>query len=555
VAAIAASSVWRATVFGGRGGLHRQLTTLAFHNLDSPHRCIHVDDIQRLILEVVGEEKLKILNEQLGQEKQLLLDLATGLRTNAISQAAFDQGAQATAKTMAQLNQQIRELQSNARGASAQGLLQMQYIMDDLINTSGNWERHLASISNNIPGLVQSAKGLGPIGDKIASWAGPIGIVATGLIALAPAARAAWEAISDGKPKEALDDLAERAKRVTDELKKLRESVTSEESETRKGYEGLMAGVTPDVERGIAAGLVASGSGAQMTAAESGRLERARQDMRLARSEPAKQAAEEQMRNAQLEIQAGINKRNAQLAGEMAAQIPTNANIRQKVRGFAQAQPGVFPNGFASDMAALEPERMRSDEAEADAWEAQVNDWADQGKRRRERLAREKRAKAEADRKKKEADRKKKHDNDEVDRIVEHFSTTGDELDTASHREAIRAQRDLERQMTPAAQRRRKVDDYAQRMSDFNQRKGWGLGDDAIQRAASQAVDMVQNGANVNQALMSAFDGQIRKMQALSMQLQQQVGQINMMQARARGLGMGPDQSGQYSYLPPALGY
>jgi hypothetical protein len=520
-----------------------------------------VDDIQRLILEVVGEDKLKILTEQLSQEKQLLLDLAAGLRTNAINQATFDAGAQATAKTMAQLNQQINELQRNTRGASAQGLLQLQYIMDDLINTSGNWDRHIASISNNIPGLVQSAKGLGPIGEKIASWAGPIGIVATGLIALAPAAKAAWDAMSDGVPKEALDDLAERAKKLKSELDKLRASVTTEETETRKNFEGLLAGHTPDVERGIAAGLAASGTGAQLTREESMtnadveawvNAQYAKTYGKVAPGSQVDRArlqeiAERQAGQAQRRTAGGIrvNAENARIAGEMAAQIPTSAAVRQRVHGFAQASPNLFPHGFASDMAALEPDRMKADSDEADEWLEKTEGWAEAGKRRRE-------ARAIAKRKKAEADRKKKHDNDEVDRIVEHFSTTPNELDEATHREALRAQRDaqreLARQSTPAAQRQRQIGDYAARMSNYNDRTRSGLSDEQINSAATQAVQMVKQGANVNNALMAAFQGQVRQMIALQQQLQMQA-------ARARALGMGPDQSGQYSYLPPALAY
>ena len=156
----------------------------------------------------------------------------------------------------------------------------------------------------------------------------------------------------------------------------------------------MLAGHTPEVERGIAAGLASSGARAQMTAEEQQRIERARQDMNLARSDAAKQAAAEQMRHAQLDIQGRINKSNAQMAGEMAAQLPTNAKVRDRVRGFARSAANTFPKNFASDLAALEPDRMQSDSDEADAWLEQVADWSDQGKRRRARLAKEKRDKA-----------------------------------------------------------------------------------------------------------------------------------------------------------------
>ena len=69
-------------------------------------------------------------------------------------------------------------------------------------------------------------------------------------------------------------------------------------------------------------------------------------------------------------------------------------------------------------------------------------------------------------------------------------------------------------------------------MSQANDRNGIGLGDEQIQRAAAQAVEMVSGGVRVNQAMTAAMETQIAKMQSLSDQLRQQYGQIGAMQAR-----------------------
>ena len=54
---------------------------------------IVMDQTDRLIIEVVGKDKLEALNTELAKEQKALKDLAEQLRTNAINQQQFDQAA------------------------------------------------------------------------------------------------------------------------------------------------------------------------------------------------------------------------------------------------------------------------------------------------------------------------------------------------------------------------------------------------------------------------------------------------------------------------------
>lgn len=485
-----------------------------------------VDEVQRLILEVKGDDALKLLNNELAKEKEHLKDLRLLHGLEPVS-ANWELVVQSRQK-IADLNKEIANIgASSKRAASPAGLLQLQYVLDDLVNTSGNWERHLASISNNIPGLVTSL-GQG------AGVAGAVGLITTALIALAPAAAKAWEALSDSIPKEKLEEIAAAAKKVKDELDKIKASKTPEAETTQKGFEDLFAGHGEEIQSGIARALAQTGEGAQMTPAERARIERARQEMSLARTDQSRQLAQEEMTRARQEVQAAIDARNAEAAGHLLGRAPMERGIRDRIRRLATAVPQAFPGGFAGDMMSMEPEVMEARDAEAEAFDRANQEYVERKRERRKAAA--------------EAARKKAAD----DRLVDQLNRQGQEGDEhlrqAAEREGIQAQRELARAASPAAQRQRQADDYAARMSSFNQRNQTGLSDDQIQAAAAQAVQMVTAGANVNDALMAAFAGQIQQMQALRMRLQQQA-------ARARALMMGSDFSGNFSQLPPALGY
>jgi hypothetical protein len=508
------------------------------------------DEIQNLILNVRGQDELARLNQQLDSESRILNQLAADFRQGNISQAQFDAGAQAMAGSIVGLNHQIAELDSRARGmGSPQGLLNLSYIFDDLANTTGGWERKLASISNNIPALLMSL-GKDGLQGKIAALAGPIGLVATALIALAPLAKAAWDSMSSDKPKEVLDEIAAAAKRVKDELDKLRGSESPEAAETRKGFEDLFAGRGKEIQGSIANALTATGRGEHMTPAEAAaagqtdaeidaavdadiRAQGAAGKAWAAAEKTQRKAIRDRQRSAAIER---INKANVEEAGKLLGRAPNEIGARQTILALAQATPGNFSAGFAGDMRSMEADAIAARDAEAAAFEESNERYRELKRHRRD--AAKKRA--------------------EENRKIDALNRQGEQGDEALARDADRerrqdlragqqAQRDLNRDAA-IRQRRGPVDDFARRMWDFNQQNRAGLSDDQIQSAAAQAVQMVRAGANVNDALMSAFMGQMQQMQALQQRLQMQA-------ARARGLMMGSDFSGNFSQIPPGLGY
>ena len=114
------------------------------------------------------------------------------------------------ASSIVGLNQQIAQLDHGAKGlANPQSLLGLSYIFDDLANTTGGWERKLASIGNNIPGLSCPSEKRDSREKR--STRRTHRARCHGIDRAAPLAKSAWDAIADGKPKEALDDLADRA--------------------------------------------------------------------------------------------------------------------------------------------------------------------------------------------------------------------------------------------------------------------------------------------------------------------------------------------------------
>ncbi len=189
-----------------------------------------MDEVQRLLLQVVGQDKLQALNKELDAENKLLRDQAEQLRLGTINQVQFSNAVFSSASKAVALNTEIAKLTRETKNYS-QSALQLGYVIDDLANTSGDWTRKLAAISNNLPGLIMSL-GAG------AGLAGVLGIVGTALIALAPMAKAAYAAMTGNEAelaKDKLKEIEDHLKKVRDEFAKLRDMPTgAEKTEAEK---------------------------------------------------------------------------------------------------------------------------------------------------------------------------------------------------------------------------------------------------------------------------------------------------------------------------------
>lgn len=514
-----------------------------------------MDDIQRLILQVEGEEKLKSLNAELIKEKDFLKDLLEIQRQGVVGINPAD--IESSARRMVQLNQQINELSKSSKGlAGTQGLLQLQYVMDDLVNTSGNWERHLASISNNIPGLVTSLGGS-------MGLAGAIGLIATAAIALAPAVKAAWDNLAGNEPelaKERLKELKKEAEDLTkafDKLSNVPDSGEKLAGESRQIYLE-MPGHAATAQRLAAQGFGQKEVDAAMTDEEKLRL-KPTEGLRTMTDEDitakAQQGREQALRAQAAGTFAGqpmewYQRDKAEWERRRSVAQNEYKDISRTVRGrmakelvVGAAKPGRAAEQQGIRLRQLLPEDMRQNlptalEAETsdkqtDAWLETTQGWADQGKEKRAKAAKAKAAQAKRDR--------------ETDMLNRQGQAADEARRKAQEDEAAKGAKDLDRRMAEGA-RHGEEDRYAATMSDFNRRNGSGLSDHQIQEAARQVVGMTRSGADAVDAMTVAFDLQLSQMRALQQRLQQQA-------ARIRGLGTGPDQSGNFCQLTPSLGF
>lgn len=111
------------------------------------------DEIRRLILEVVGEDKVKSLREQVDLETASLLKLRDSMKGLTDEQFANDKGVQLATQSLARLNKELeahggksRDLSQNARAAS--------YAFQDFTSASGDLGQKLNAITNNIDGML-----------------------------------------------------------------------------------------------------------------------------------------------------------------------------------------------------------------------------------------------------------------------------------------------------------------------------------------------------------------------------------------------------------------
>jgi hypothetical protein len=483
-----------------------------------------VDEVQRLLLQVEGREKLEALNASLAKEMDFLNQLREIQKQGVVGVSPAQ--IEAAARSVVDLNRQIADVQKGTKDFSGSAL-QLGYVLDDLTNTSGDWTRKLASISNNIPGLIMSL-GLG------GGVAGMIGLISTGLIALTPVVKNAMGAFTgpDALPrvKALLDDAAERVKGLQGELDKLMKSRPMKEKQTASEVEFLVGEEGPEkLIRGIAAGMGAAGDGARMTDAERQRIKNLRGALGGSDDERVVAA----IRQAQFEINGRITGENERMAAEMLASAPTSAASRRRI--------GRYLPEFGEALASTEPE---ADEA----GEAQVQAVIDEGNRAHEAgVARRKRAAEHARKSRATAQRDARRTAEDI--------ATADEAERAHEQKSrATAQRDARRtaeDIATADEAERARPREAARAQILQAGEQMGLPaaftGDQVNEMADEVVRLGKQGVDTNTAILATLSGKVRQMQRLSAQMQAQA-------AWANQLGMGSDQSGDFSAMPPLLG-
>lgn len=109
------------------------------------------DEVRRLILEVLGEEKVRSLREQIDEEKKSLVALASAIPHLTAEEISKDRAIQAATANLARMTQELRSTEVAHRNA---GLAALEFSrgMEDL-------QYGLNGVVNNIPGIVMALGG------------------------------------------------------------------------------------------------------------------------------------------------------------------------------------------------------------------------------------------------------------------------------------------------------------------------------------------------------------------------------------------------------------
>jgi hypothetical protein len=512
------------------------------------------DEVQNLILKIIGDEKLSVLNAELDKEAKLIKQATADLREMTISEQQFEAVIMSSYPKLEKLNGEIKNLSREAKQFSGQGGIQLAYVMDDLANTSGNWQRHLASISNNMPGLLQSM-GVG------AGLAGQLSLVYTGFVVALPIIQKFFDSITGQSPDAvaALEKIKKAAEEAAAAFNKAVEKPTGGEEESGKALQSLVAGPQG---RQIQDALVKAAE-ATKTGAVLGETPEDIDQLPLATrmaikgfdaigDTTASQGIRRDNKGLLDQIIADRVKRErlgyAQTAFGEAFEGKTRQE-RQKglmtIQGLHQARPDFFPPGFGSELAHSTEQGIAADAAESDADQAALDD----SNRQWEATKKAAQATRKAAKAKAAADEKIRKDNE---RLASEQQAGLARFEAKNKREGDQAQRQLNREAA-ARQRARAVADRAEakeapirQMQDFV-----GQNSDAnpaqAREIAENAVRMMeQTGVPAMVAAQSAY----LQLQQRLMRLEQQLQGVDSGFRRANNRQLGQDNFSFQSPMP-----
>lgn len=316
---------------------------------------------QELVLKIIGEQQLKELNVQFEKEKELIQQATTNFKNLAITQAQYEQVVAASVPRLMQLNAEMKALNQEAKSFSGNSGLQLSYVIDDLANTSGNWQRHLASISNNMPGLLMSM-GVGT------GLAGQLAMVYTGFVVVLPVLKQFFDMITGGSEearknmealKKATDDAAESFDKLVEKPGKAEEASQKAIAEKLQGPGGRA------VQDALISSMTARGTGEPATSEED-----IPQWLRMyAKIDPVGAAGMRDAnkaliaQNAQERIKKGnLQRAQAVLGGFQAGATQQERNeALMTLQGHMQANPQMFPADF--QISNLTPEAFGQQQA------------------------------------------------------------------------------------------------------------------------------------------------------------------------------------------------
>jgi hypothetical protein len=189
------------------------------------------DEVRRLILEVVGEDRIRQLREQVDKEREALLALTSTMSNLTPAQIAQDKAVQAATVHMAELNQEIVKLGGSHRNLGY-AALEASRAFEDL-------QYGIGGVINNIPGLVMALGG----GAGLTAALSVLAVVGNQLVKhFFPD----WEG-GVKKVKEANEQLTEAIKEQQKALKALEEAKPAKE-----GVEGVIGEHREEMRKALA---------------------------------------------------------------------------------------------------------------------------------------------------------------------------------------------------------------------------------------------------------------------------------------------------------------
>lgn len=493
------------------------------------------DEVQNLILQVEGEQKVRQLIQALKDELKVMDDLRAMLGSVPSQQAMFNKEMDVSRDKVAALAKEILNLQAVDSGSGSGGGGGFQFrggMRADLILT------HLVrTLTDETVTLTAKLERLGAVMPWILNmfgiggpWAAGLSITTVAVVELYSRWNDLMAALGNEAPRDAakaIEELAERSKKAIDAFRKNLNQPTAEEHQVQGVYKQMMVGEQGDrMEQSVIDAMIATGTAPGYDAGESQILAakpRGADDaVRLA----ALQARIR--REAEPRIRAERTKRARHLLG--AVQAGETPEERQEARGtllgLARAAPKAFPAGIPGELEHLTPEGIKADEEASDAAE----DAFEEGNEAWRKL---KRGNA---RKRKEAEARKKQDAADMDqgRQMQLRQKAHDEAQAKQFFEHQRHQAERH-QGEPTGQELNFVRRTARQM-------GQDPTNEQVHEMARAAINMNGQGVDAVNAVVLAIQQKINQMDRAAAQWAQLKAQV--------GRRMGSDQTGAVSMTP-----
>jgi hypothetical protein len=487
-------------------------------------------DIQRLILEVDGQQRVAALTAELLKEKDVLGDLVRRNREFAISAQEFGDKAGASSLRIIELNAQIKELGGSGGGRG--GILGASYAFQDfmaVLSNGGGIDRALLSITNNFDQLARAAGASTATAAKLSiAFTG----FASALPMLIPLFGQLWHAVAGGDAADEAEKKLDRLKREFDNL------IGTPTGAGRDAMAALKSAVTEGDSAAVFKGLsetIANSPGLRSgyTPGEADKLSRLRWIQKNARSAGQASPDADAGINA---IEQARNQRDRDRARDLMTKMlhpdDEGQGALRTVQTIVKSNPSAFPAGFLGDVERATPEEVAAQAALERQGQLNAANQANASRLRREAEARREQQKALDIQGRKNAQQYDRQQEQEARRdsaAEDRFS----EQDEAENR------RSWGRSQETAPRRR-----FQPMVSAASQDMGYGTPTDTqAAEMAERVLSLTRQGVDTNTAILTTVT---QKAQQIA-QLQQQLAAQAM---QAQRLLMGGDQTGNFPMMP-----